>query len=130
MTGHQQEIYSLEFSREGDFLVSGSGDKSTRIWDVTTGACVFDLKINDVMMGESGPIDAGITSVACKWLETYRIVTLDSSYTVDSVSPDSKLVAAGSLDTIVRVWRARTGEQVDRLRGHKDSVYRSVEPYI
>jgi glucose repression regulatory protein TUP1 len=43
--------------------------------------------------------------------------------TLASVSPDSKLVAAGSLDTIVRVWDTRTGQQVERLRGHKDSVY-------
>lgn len=39
------------------------------------------------------------------------------------MSPDSKLVAAGSLDTIVRVWDTRTGQQLERLRGHKDSVY-------
>jgi WD40 repeat protein len=40
------------------------------------------------------------------------------------VSPDSRFVAAGSLDTIVRVWNTMTGQQVERLRGHKDSVYR------
>lgn len=40
-----------------------------------------------------------------------------------AVSPDSRLVAAGSLDTIVRVWDTATGQQVERLRGHKDSVY-------
>jgi glucose repression regulatory protein TUP1 len=41
-----------------------------------------------------------------------------------SVSPDGKLVAAGSLDTMVRVWNVQTGQQVERLKGHKDSVYR------
>jgi glucose repression regulatory protein TUP1 len=61
-----QEIYSLEFSRDGGFLVSGSGDKSARIWDMNTGACVFDLKIEDAVRGENGLIDAGITSVACE----------------------------------------------------------------
>jgi glucose repression regulatory protein TUP1 len=39
------------------------------------------------------------------------------------VSPDGKLVAAGSLDTMVRVWNVQTGQQVERLKGHKDSVY-------
>ena len=39
------------------------------------------------------------------------------------VSPDGKLVAAGSLDTMVRVWNVSTGQQVERLKGHKDSVY-------
>jgi len=103
LQGHMQEIYSLDFSRDGQFLVSGSGDKSAKIWNIETGTCVFDLKIEDFVMGDSGPIDAGITSVA--------------------LSPDSRLVAAGSLDTIVRVWDTASGHQVERLKGHKDSVY-------
>jgi WD40 repeat protein len=43
-----------------------------------------------------------------------------------TVSPDGKLVAAGSLDTMVRVWNVTTGQQLERLKGHKDSVYRYV----
>ena len=35
--GHQQEIYSLDFSRDGRLIVSGSGDKTARIWDMETG---------------------------------------------------------------------------------------------
>jgi WD40 repeat protein len=61
-----QEIYSLDFSRDGRFLVSGSGDKSARVWDIEKGTCVFDLRIEDFLHNEHGPIDAGITSVARK----------------------------------------------------------------
>ena len=32
--GHQQEIYSLDFSLDGRLIVSGSGDKTARIWDM------------------------------------------------------------------------------------------------
>ncbi len=64
LQGHVQEIYSLDFSRDGQFLVSGSGDKTAKIWNIETGTCVFDLKIDDFVMGDTGPIDAGITSVA------------------------------------------------------------------
>ncbi|ORX38718.1 WD40-repeat-containing domain protein [Kockovaella imperatae] len=103
LQGHMQEIYSLDFSRDGRFLVSGSGDKSARVWDIEKGQCVVDLRIEDFIHNEHGPIDAGITSVA--------------------LSPDGKLVAAGSLDTMVRVWNVQTGQQVERLKGHKDSVY-------
>jgi WD40 repeat protein len=46
------------------------------------------------------------------------------------VSPDGKLVAAGSLDTMVRVWNVQTGQQVERLKGHKDSVYRYGVSYL
>ncbi|KAL7423517.1 general transcription repressor [Cryptotrichosporon argae] len=103
LQGHMQEIYSLDFNKDGRFLVSGSGDKSARVWDIEKGVCVFDLRIEDFIHNEHGPIDAGITSVA--------------------LSPDGKLVAAGSLDTMVRVWNVHTGQQVERLKGHKDSVY-------
>jgi WD40 repeat protein len=65
-----QEIYSLDFSRDGRFLVSGSGDKSARVWDIEKGTCVFDLRIEDFLHNEHGPIDAGITSVACKFFST------------------------------------------------------------
>jgi glucose repression regulatory protein TUP1 len=40
-----------------------------------------------------------------------------------ATSPDARFVAAGSLDTVVRIWDVATGTLVDRLRGHSDSVY-------
>jgi WD40 repeat protein len=33
--GHQQEIYSLDFSKDGHLIVSGSGDKTARIWSMS-----------------------------------------------------------------------------------------------
>ena len=38
-------------------------------------------------------------------------------------SPNGQFVAAGSLDTVVRIWDVTTAQLVERLRGHKDSVY-------
>lgn len=52
---------------------------------------------------EPDNIDAGVTSVC--------------------ISPDGTLVAAGSLDTVVRIWDVATGKLIERLRGHRDSVY-------
>ncbi|KAL1689826.1 WD40-repeat-containing domain protein [Schizophyllum commune] len=97
--GHQQEIYSLEFSYDGRLIVSGSGDKTARIWDMQDGTNKV-LAINDQ---DSLNADAGVTSVA--------------------ISPDGRLVAAGSLDTAVRIWDVESGVLLERLRGHRDSVY-------
>jgi len=58
------------------------------------------LTINDP---DSLNNDAGVTSVA--------------------ISPDGRWVAAGSLDTVVRIWDVSSGQLVERLRGHRDSVY-------
>ncbi|KIM20068.1 hypothetical protein M408DRAFT_334157 [Serendipita vermifera MAFF 305830] len=114
--GHEQEIYSLDFSSSGHLIVSGSGDKTARIWDMETGNSTV-LAITDpaptpggdgdtamMVPPESGAVtDAGVTSVA--------------------ISPDGRLVAAGSLDTVVRLWDVQTGTLLERLRGHRDSVY-------
>ena len=37
-------MYSVDYSSDGRFVVSGSGDKTVRIWDVDTGECVKILK--------------------------------------------------------------------------------------
>jgi len=95
--GHQHEIYSLDFSRDGRLIVSGSGDKTARIWDMQTGGFKV-LSIN-----EPETVDAGVTSVA--------------------ISRDGKLVATGSLDTVVRIWDVATGQLIERLNGHRNSVY-------
>ena len=58
------------------------------------------LTIND---GDSLNNDHGVTSVA--------------------ISPNGQFVAAGSLDTVVRIWDVNTAQLVERLRGHSDSAY-------
>jgi len=37
MLGHKSTIYSLDFSKEGSILVSGSADGTVRLWDVKKG---------------------------------------------------------------------------------------------
>jgi len=96
-TGHELDIYSLDFSRDGKTIVSGSGDKKVKIWDVEKRKCLETLGNDEV-----GPKD-GVTSVA--------------------ISPDGRLVAAGSLDFIVRLWDAHTGYFLERYEGHTESVH-------
>ncbi|ORX50101.1 WD40 repeat-like protein [Hesseltinella vesiculosa] len=98
LTGHEQDIYSLDFSRDGRIVVSGSGDRTARIWSMADGKLLHKLEIID-----NEQKDPGVTSVA--------------------ISPDCRLVAAGSLDKMVRVWDAYDGRLLDKLEGHKDSVY-------
>ena len=97
--GHQQEVYSLDFSLDGRLIVSGSGDKTVRIWDMIEGTSKL-LTFDD---GNSLINDHGVTSVA--------------------ISPNGQFVAAGSLGNIVGIWDVNTAQLVERLRGHRDSVY-------
>jgi glucose repression regulatory protein TUP1 len=49
--------------------------------------------------------------------------TNDSGVTSVAISPNGFYVAAGSLDSVVRIWNTRSGQLVEKLRGHRDSVY-------
>jgi WD40 repeat protein len=43
--------------------------------------------------------------------------SIDTGVTSVAISPDGKLVAAGSLNTVVRIWDVNTGHLVERLKG-------------
>jgi DNA-binding beta-propeller fold protein YncE len=65
-----------------------------------------------------------------EWNCLYRVcyavnpVTLKHTQCVSSVafSPDGTRLASGSLDNTVRVWDARSGQQLLALKGHTDTV--------
>lgn len=92
--GHKDSIYSLQFNSE--YLVSGSRDKTARIWDMHTRRLV-----RPPLIGHKG-------SVLC--------LQFDSD-------PDEDIVVTGSSDSDVIVWRFSTGEVIQRLKGaHHESV--------
>ncbi|KAJ3397162.1 general transcription repressor [Lobulomyces angularis] len=107
--GHEQEIYSLDWSRDSRILVSGSGDKCVKVWDLETGQLALTM---------SNPDDKTMPP-----LQPNEIVK-DSGVTGVAVNPlNTRCVAAGSLDRMVRVWDTRTGFLLERFEGHQDSVY-------
>ena len=93
--GHAQEVYSLVFSWDGRLIVSGSGDRTARIWDVTDGSSMV-LKITDV----PDNVDAGVISVA--------------------ISLDGQLVATGGYDTVRQ--SPNRSLDVSRIQFHRSYV--------
>merc|ERR1712166_1570242 len=92
LLGHENGVCSVDYSSDGRFVVSGSGDKTVRIWDVDTGECVKILK------GHTG----GVRGV--------------------SFSPNNQYVISGSIDKTVRIWDVESGDCIKTLEGHTGSV--------
>lgn len=102
-SGHSNEIYALDYSQNGRYVVSGSADCTAIIWDLhfpyQTHKC---LRATDSSYNRDST-EAGITSI--------------------SISPSNAHVAGGCLDHFIRIWSMHTGELVAKLKGHEDSVY-------
>ncbi|KAI4200953.1 MAG: hypothetical protein LQ346_002279 [Caloplaca aetnensis] len=100
--GHGEAILANAFSPStSSRMVTGSGDKTARIFDTDTGTPVHTLK--------------GHTS----WV------------LVTSWSPDDTTVATGSMDNTVRLWDPKTGLHLGQpLKGHTKWVTSLAwEPY-
>jgi WD40 repeat protein len=97
LQGHDGPVNSVAFSRDGSKIISGSSDKTIRVWDASTG-----IEMLPPLRGHNG----WILSVA--------------------FSPDGSKIISGSDDKTIRVWDASTGaEMLPPLRGH-DHWIRSV----
>ncbi|KIK59334.1 hypothetical protein GYMLUDRAFT_245403, partial [Collybiopsis luxurians FD-317 M1] len=81
------------FSPDGTRIVSGSDDRTVRIWDATTGT-----QIGNPLHGH----DDSVQSVA--------------------FSPDGTRIVSGSDDRTVRVWDVTTGTQIGDSH-HNDDVW-------
>ena len=92
---------SVAFSPDGHRIVSGSDDKTVRLWDADTGQ----------------PIGAAAD-------RPHRAVSSVA------FSPDGKRIVSGSDDKTVRLWDADTGQPVGQpLTGHTDcGVQCGVQP--
>jgi WD40 repeat protein len=92
LSGHTDWVVSLAFSPDGAFLVSGSNDKTVKLWDIQTG---------------------GLVKTFCG--HTDRVCSV-------SISPDRTTIASGSDDETLRLWDVRTGECRCIVDGHNRAV--------
>ena len=119
LTGHTDAVRSLAISREGQ-LISGSGDRTIKIWNVETGKLwktleghtneVFSLTISKEGQLVSGSSDRTIIV----WnIETGQILKTLKGHTnfVSSlvISKEGQLVS-GSADKSIKVWNIKTAE--------------------
>lgn len=92
LSGHSDVVSAIAISPDGQTLVSGSYDKTIRLWSLCTGQVQNTLTEH-------------INRITCV-----------------AISPDGQTLASGSYDKTIRLWALSTGELLHTLTGRPDRV--------
>eukprot|EP00741_Cyanophora_paradoxa_P005080 tig00000851_g4922.t1 len=126
---HNSQVNAVAWTPDGKRIVSGSKDKSVRVWDAETGEKLLQLQghtdevtsvavLADGKRIVSGSIDKSVRVWDAETgAELLQLQGHTSTVTSVAVSADGKRIVSGSHDNSVRVWDAETGETVLQLQG-------------
>ncbi len=97
LSGHSCHVSSVAFSKDGNLAISSDMIGNIVVWEVKN-----ELK-RKTFRATSGPgVEKWVWSVA--------------------ISPDGKILAAGSDDKTVWLWEIQSGKLLRRVRGHEERV--------
>ncbi|KAI8137644.1 WD40-repeat-containing domain protein [Fennellomyces sp. T-0311] len=125
---HLEGIYCIQFDE--DKIVSGSRDRTIKIWDMRTGECrrtlsahsasVLCLQYDDRYI-ISGSSDKTMVQWDIETGKTIRVLNGHSSSVLNLRFSADRIVSS-SKDHTIRVWDLNTGETLRVLRGHHAAV--------
>ncbi|HZY58065.1 MAG TPA: Hsp70 family protein, partial [Rubrobacteraceae bacterium] len=133
LTGHSDEVHSVAFSPDGQFLASGASDYAVRGWNVRTGQPIGMLaghmgRINSVTFSPDGELLAsgGFDKSIRVWKlpngEPFHNLNHSDWVFSMAIGPDSRLLVSGGADKEIKLWNLETGELFRALTGHSHWV--------
>ena len=133
IAAHGQQVNTVTFSPDGQWLASGSADKTVKLWS-TNGELIstfaaHQLAVNAVAFAPLALLIASASADATVriWnLETAKLVRTLKGHTqavrAIAFSPDGQLLASGGEDKTIRLWDVASGRCIRVISGHSWSV--------
>ena len=132
--GHSDAVRSIALSANGKYLLSGSRDRTLKLWEVATGRLLrtFEGHSDGVESVTFSPderfaLSGGYDNTMKLWqVENGQLVRTFEGHTESvlsvAFSPDGRYVLSGSWDSTVRLWDVETGRGVRTFLGHTSGV--------
>ncbi|BBD59441.1 serine/threonine protein kinase [Nostoc sp. HK-01] len=134
LKSHSHYVKTLSISQNGKTLVSGSSDKTIKIWNLADGSLIRTISGHN-----SGVIAVAIspdnqTLVSSSNDQTIKIWNLETGTLIHTlkghegavwsiaISPDGQTLVSGSGDKTIKIWNLKTGQLVKKLTSHLSSV--------
>src|SRR5262249_23749680 len=121
LKGHKKRIYALDFSADGGHLLTGSGDDTARLWDLSTGSEIAQIHterhsvLHALFVPDQMPrtMLVGTGPQLCLWEpDSGRQSPFPSASGALGFGLDGVLFAVGGSDG-VRRWDVPSGKPLD-----------------
>ncbi|WP_017303042.1 ankyrin repeat domain-containing protein [Spirulina subsalsa] len=135
LTGHYKAMTTVAFSADSQWLVSGSSDRTLKLWNVATGEAVRQFyqmgqeAITIVQFSPDGQyIFAGTSAGKVHIWEIesgiclYNLTVDSQGITALAVSPDGLYLMTGGYQGRVQLWEIATGRCLRTFSGHQTPI--------
>jgi small GTP-binding protein len=132
---HASSVWSVAWSGDGLRALSGSDDRTVRLWDVESGRCLRVLEGHTARIMSVAWSDDGLRALSGSEDRTVRLWDVESgrclrileghTASVRSVawSGDGLRALSGSDDQTARLWDVESGHCLRVLEGHTSSIW-------
>ncbi len=132
LLGHRSDVYCVAFSPDSRRVVSGSWDRTLKVWDTATGQELFTLKGHTDILRDVAYTPDGrqiVSGSDDRTLRFWDAATGKQTRTIEAnpdgvrslaISPDSKRIASGGERNTLKVWDLATGHEIFTLDGHTE----------
>nr|XP_014350401.1 PREDICTED: autophagy-related protein 16-2 isoform X2 [Latimeria chalumnae] len=130
LTGHTQKVTAAKFMSSLQRAVTGSWDRTVKIWDLNKADCVRTIQVpsrcNDVVCSEYFII-SGHHDKKIRFLDSRADGFKCGSDTTKAIfSPDGGYTLAGSFHGGLYIWNMHTGKLETSLHGQHSSTVNAV----
>ena len=142
-TGHSFMIVSIDISSDGKYAVSGSEDKTIKLWNFDTGNVLKTFsghkdRVNSVSFSSDGQkIVSGSNDKTVKFWDISSVQEIktyaghDDGVSSVEFSPDDRYILSSSWDNTIKIWDILSGNSITYLfhRNNKDWLMMTNDGY-
>jgi len=133
LSGHNSRITDANFSPNGKYIVTASGDNSAKIWEVATGKQITTLRghSSQVFSARFGPNSKHVITAVGKTAKLWDASTgteirefkgHTNKVHCAEFSPDGAVVVTTSEDGTAKLWNAKTGKEIRSIEVTENGV--------
>ncbi len=135
LSGHKNAVLQLQWSPDGEHIISCSPDTTVRSWDALTGEQIGSMKDHEgivnccAMRRHGSPLAVSGSDDCCAKVWDMRAKrasqTLEgpSRYQITAIDISDDMVYTGGIDNVIKVWDLRKeNEVVMTMEGHTDTI--------